>query len=398
MYYRGSGAGKRDAEGNNVEIDQYFCYLESIDGIKFTRPNLKKCSFKGSFDNNIIEDGKNTHNFAPFKDNNPNRKDKYLYKALTTSGIKGDYGLDAYGSQDGISWEKIHENHVITDGAFDSLNIAFYDNNKKMYRCFSRYFDDGKGNSVRNTDNEIRAIQSCESKDFINWTKPIFNKYQDGVLEQFYTNAATLCPDNPGILFAFPKRFDRSRKKLEKHSATGVSDAAFMSSRDGVNWYVFREAWVRPGLDALNWTDRSQMVAAGIIDRGNHYDLYISEHFRTDSNRLRRVEVERNRFSSLHADHNGGYVISKPMIFKGEDLYLNYSTSAMGGIKVSIIEPETQEEIVNLGFSDMEEIYGDSLDEKVVWKNEGLLKRIQGKAICIKFHLRDADIYSIQFR
>ena len=49
-------------------------------------------------------------------------------------------------------------------------------------------------------------------------------------------------------------------------SDAGVSDGIFMSSRDGLHFdRRFREAFIRPGLDRLNWMHRSNMTAWGLL-------------------------------------------------------------------------------------------------------------------------------------
>lgn len=128
----------------------------------------------------------------------------------------------AFASPDGIHWRKMQDAPVITRGAFDSLNVAFWDKAAGRYRCFSRYFDHGK-----------RAIQSATSEDFLRWTEPVPHQYAPGVpLEHFYTNATVPCPGAPHILLSLPKRFVPERKKVVAHPDTGVSDAIFLSSRD----------------------------------------------------------------------------------------------------------------------------------------------------------------------
>ena len=101
--------------------------------------------------------------------------------------------------------------------------------------------------------------------------KPEPNHYAPGTpTEHFYTNAVRPCPGAPHVLLSFPKRFVPERTKLAGYKEPGVSDAVFMSSRDGLSWSrLFLEAWLRPGPDPHNWTQRSNMPAWGIL----HLDL-----------------------------------------------------------------------------------------------------------------------------
>ena len=91
MYYRGSshaGYPIPSLSEPGVEIipehTEVACYIESRDGLTWTRPNLGLIEFEGSKENNIIWDdqGDGGHNFAPFKDGNPAAAASERYKAL----------------------------------------------------------------------------------------------------------------------------------------------------------------------------------------------------------------------------------------------------------------------------------------------------------------------------
>ena len=59
---------------------------------------------------------------------------------------------------------------MITEGAFDSQNLAFWDEHTQQYREYHRSFVNG-----------IRAIMTGTSSDFINWSEPVLLKYQEGI-------------------------------------------------------------------------------------------------------------------------------------------------------------------------------------------------------------------------
>ena len=56
---------------------------------------------------------------------------------------------------------------VITQGEFDSQNLAFWDARIGKYREYHRIFVDG-----------IRAIMTATSDDFVQWSKPELLGYQ----------------------------------------------------------------------------------------------------------------------------------------------------------------------------------------------------------------------------
>jgi len=389
MYYRGNIGRGDDDRG------QLTCCAESADGIRFTRPKLGLYEWQGSRDNNIVWEGVEGHNFAAFRDANPDANPEERYKAIggSMSAKKGGSGLYALASPDGVRWKRMQEAPVMTDGAFDSQNIAFWDEAKGCYRCYARYFE-------RTEQGRLRAIQSASSDDFIHWTGPEPNRYSPGLpREQFYTNATVPCPGAPHIYLSFPKRFVPSRKKVREHPNPGVSDAVFMSSRDGVHWdRTFREAWARPGLDRRNWTQRSNMTAWGILRLDpDEFSLYITEHYTWDDVRLRRLTVRRHGFASVHAGYEGGEFTTKPLTFAGSQLHLNYATSAAGSIQVEA-QDEFGHPIAGCCLNEMPPLFGDELDKAVTWERRPYLTELAGKPVRFRFVMKDADLYALQVK
>lgn len=381
LYYRGSDGGSDHSDA------QVTCMVESDDGIHFTRPKLGLIEAGGTKDNNVIWRGVESHNFAPFLDSNPNAKPEERYKAL--GGVKQPGknwaqgmtpgGLYAFASADGIHWKKMKTEPVITKGAFDSQNLGFWDSTRNRYVSFSRIFS-----------NKVRAIQSMTSNDFLAWSDGVPHIYAEGVpAEHFYTSATVPCPTAPHFFFSFPKRFATTRVKVPGHiGGKGVSDAVFMSSRDGTHWdRPFLEAWVRPGPDIGNWTERSNMTACGIYESSDkEWSLYISEHYRHPDHRIRRLTVRKQGFASMHADAKGGEFTTKPFKFAGAKLLLNSSTSAVGFIKIEALD-EGGAVVAKSG-----EIFGDEFEANVLD-----VSKLAGKTISLRVQMKDSDIYALRF-
>jgi hypothetical protein len=384
LYYR--GAVPRDNSPQQVT-----CYAESTDGVNFTRPSLGLFEFQGSKQNNIVYRGVEAHNFAPFLDSNPSAQSAEKYKALGGLGGK----LFGFGSADGLQWRKLQSDPVMTKGAFDSLNIAFWDEQAKTYRSFSRYWSGGDYNGHRD-------IQSSTSKDFLHWSDPLPNHYAVGgstnspPADHFYTSASLPCPGAPQIYLAFPKRFVPDRKKFADYASPGVSDAVFMSSRNGVDWdRRFLEAWVRPGPDPHNWTQRSNMPAWGIVQVDpSEFSMYITEHYGWPDHRLRRLTIRRHGFVSLHAGASGGEATTRPLTLTGPNLILNYATSAAGSIQIEI-QDEGGKGIPGYALADMPPLFGDELDAAMTWQQSKNVASLRGKTVRLRFVLRDADIFAL---
>ena len=194
MYYRGSNYDRKRRKSTHAET---VCYARSGDGINWTRPDLGIVEFSGSKKNNIVWTGVGAHNFAPFKDTNPKCKPDGKYKALG----RGKGGLYAFKSPDAIHWSRIGDKPVITKGAFDSQNLAFYDPLGGRYVEFHRGFRNG-----------VRDIMTCTSADFRTWSDPVWLSYPGAPREHLYTNQISPYFRAPHIYIGFPKRFLPKRK------------------------------------------------------------------------------------------------------------------------------------------------------------------------------------------
>ena len=383
MYYRGSNY---DVETLKTTHEELACYAESTDGIHWTRPSLGLFEFEGTKVNNIVWRG--MHNFTPFKDANPDCAPDAKYKALGG----GSGGLQALKSPDGIHCSLMREEPVITKGAFDSQNLAFFDSVRGRYVDFHR-----QGRAT------YRDIMTCYSDDFLSWTEPVFIEYGDAPPEHLYTNAIAPYYRAPHIFMGFPKRFMPGRQSAV-HPVKGISDGVFMTSRDGLNFHRWREAFIRPGLQPERWINRNNMTAWGIVqtkaaDPGlpDELSLYSNEAYYVPGNRLRRFTVRKDGFVSVNASADGGQLVTKPLVFEGGRLVLNYATSAAGSIRVEITDA-AGEPIPGFTLDDCEEIYGDEIDRVVRFKDDPDLGGVAGRAVRLRFVMSDADLYSLQFR
>ncbi|MDX1359110.1 MAG: hypothetical protein R3232_09790 [Clostridia bacterium] len=384
MYYRGA------TDRIDNKSYEYTCYAVSSDGINFFRPRLGLHEHNGDKLNNIIlKHVPECHNFAPFIDTKPGIMADEKFKAVGGHERIDNNHAKLYGlvSADGIHWTRTGDEPILTEGMFDSHNIPLYDPNTGKYRCYARYFDQ---EALENPEayHGIRSIKSFASEDFINWEEPVNNSYDVPYKEEFYTNATVCCPGAEHFYLSFPKRFIADRQRDFFTAAPAVSDAVFMSSRDGVKWNrTFREAWVRPGLDKKNWVNRNNMPACGIVDTGgNEFSMYISENYRTDTNGVRRLSIRKFGFASVNAGYDTGTFTTVPLEYTGSALYINYSTSAAGHVKVTAIGDDGI--IAESGI-----IYGDEIFEKVDFN-----KSLAGhKGLRLRFELKDADIYAIRF-
>ena len=373
LYYRGSGP---------ENAHEFGCAAESEDGITWTRPTLGLFEWQGSEENNIVWAGAGSHNFTPFRDPNPACKPDEKYKALAGGP------LIALASEDGYRWRKMREDPVITKGAFDSQNLAFYDTFRGHYRAYFRDFTEG-----------VRAIKVATSDDFLTWTEPEWIDLGESPREHLYTNATTPYFRAPHILMAFPKRYVPGRKFHADWEEDGQSDGVFMTSRDGLRFdRTFMEAFIRPGLDPANWNERNIGTAFGVVPTSDtEISVYWVENYRHDTCRLRRGTLRTDGFVSVNAGYQRGEMLTRPLVFSGQELVINYSTSAVGSLRFEL-QTEAGEAIEGFTMADCPVIFGDEIERVVSWDAGSDVSALAGRPVRLRVRLKDADLYSIRFR
>ena len=423
MYYKAWQIKTEKSDTTKTSI--FGCYAESSDGIKWRKPELGLYEWNGSKANNIVfikgmmgGVGADGGHPAVFKDENPDVKPDARYKALLPGTEKR--GLFAFQSPDGFHWTPMSREPIITDGAFDSQNLAFWDTELHGYRAYWRFFDKG---TVESPYQGYRSIRTAQSRDFIHWHDQADLQYVDSPREHLYTNQVRPYYRARHILIGFPVRYiDRGwsepmralpelqhrelRSKNSERWGTALTEGLFMSSRDGVTFKRWNEAFLRPGIEREGtWNYGQQYIAWSVVETKaalegapNELSLYATESYWTGRDTyLRRYTLRIDGFVSVSAPMNGGEIITKPMIFKGKNLVINFSTSAAGSIQIEIQDKDGQP-LPGFGEKEAIPVFGDSLERKVFWKNNSDLSSLQGKPIRIRFILKDADLYSFQFR
>ena len=395
LYYR--GLPEAGADGSNRETT---CVALSQDGINWTRPNLGLHEVDGSKANNVIlaNVAPVTHNFSPFLDTRPGCDPEQRFKGL---GGNEHSGLIAWTSPDGLHWTRLQEEPVVTGGMFDSQNVAFYSESEGKYVCYLRTWT-GSGYSG------FRSVSRATSDDFVTWSDPVAMDFGDGPLEHIYTNQTHPYFRAPEVYVAIAARFMPGRQVISDADAArlGVnpryfkdcSDAVFMTSRGGESYdRTFRQALIRPGIGLENWVSRSNYPALNIVETSpTEMSLYVNQNYAQPTAELRRYSMRLDGLAAAQADHEGGTLLTKPLVFSGDQLSVNFATSAAGGIRVELQEPDGTP-IPGYTLEDSIELIGNEIERDVAWKNGTDLSPLSGKPIRVRFVMRDADLYSYRF-
>ncbi|MBC8355964.1 MAG: hypothetical protein H8E66_28640 [Planctomycetes bacterium] len=365
MIYRG---WQHDAQMKAAH-KEVTCYAESKDGIHWTKPILGLQEWNGSKENNIVWLTPGTHNFTAFRDDNPAAPAASRYKAF--GGGRG--GLLPFQSPDCKHWKLTQAKPVITNGAFDSQNLAFWDTDRNEYRAYWRYFGDG-----------VRAIRTATSKDFITWENEADLTYTEGAPnEHLYTNAIQKYFRAPHLFIGFPTRYEPKSQQVEP---------ILMTSRNGQKFHRYAEAVIPRTAPKDRNHNRSNYMAWGMFQlpgKPKEISVYGTEnYYERTPGRVRRFVYRVDGFVALRAGAAGGQVTTKPLRYEGGRLLLNYVVR--GGGALSIVALNEAGDAIGKS----KPLTGDDVDAEVAWEQEPDFT--QG-VLQLRFVAKNADVFSLRF-
>ena len=112
---------------------------------------------------------------------------------------------------------------------------------------------------------------------------------------------------------------------------------------------------------------------------------------------MRRYTLRLDGFVSVTAGWKGGELLTKPLVFKGSQLHLNFATSAAGSLRVEVQDAKGRP-LPGFALADCDVQFGDSVDRAVTWKNNPNLGALVGKPVRLRFALKDANLFALQFK
>ena len=421
FYYRGMGRKNGLASESDHGV---WCVAYSYDGKHFTRPDLGIFEFNGSKHNNIVMQIDNycIDNFSIVLDKNPACPPEERYKAFA-----GETPPDAprrlryYISEDGIHFNEV--DLVKASGGFDSLNICFFDDRKGCYALYLRglHTADPAYKIPYENEGHVRDVRVSYSTDMENWTepKPLDFSEDDRDEIQLYTNGVMMYPETD-LYLGIPTRYiDRAmdihnfnhlsdlagerlpalRKECEQRLGTAVTEAMLMTSRDGEHFTRTKEAFYTPGFERRdNWVYGDGYFATGMVettsdfeDEPNELSLYVGNYPAYTGVTMERYTVRMDGFFSYRADFGGGTVITKPFTFDAAALSLNFATSALGFVRIEILD-EQGEPIQGY---DSGRLFGNTIARPCDF--EAPLSALAGKPVRFRITMRDAALYAFRF-
>jgi hypothetical protein len=171
-----------------------------------------------------------------------------------------------------------------------------------------------------------------------------------------------------------------------------------MTTRGG-NAYerLFMESFITPGLDRQVWHARDNAPALGVVQTGPaEMSLYLLRHYTLPDSHVRRYSMRLDGFACIRAPYVGGTLLTKEFTFAGENLVINYSTSAAGSVRVELLD-QSGRPVSGFSTEDCDEIIGDETARRVSWQRKPDVGSLRGKPVRLRFTMRDARLYSLRF-
>jgi hypothetical protein len=269
---------------------------------------------------------------------------------------------------------------AITNGAFDSQNLAFWDPHAGLYREYHRHFRNG-----------VRDIMTGTSADFLTWTEPRWLDYTGAPPEHLYTNTVRNYPGAPHILIGFPTRFLPPKQQTEP---------TLMVSRNGTTFHRYADAVIPPDAPEMRDGNRSNYMAWGLFQlpgKKNEWSVYAKEAYYTGTgSRLRRFTYRPDGLVALTADASGGEVVTRPIEFTGSELILNCRAAEKGSLRVELQDAAGQP-LKGFALMDCQPLAGDCQAATVAWQGGTEVSSLVGQGLRLRFVLEDAELFSFQF-
>ena len=402
-------------------------YATSLNGIDWHKELIDK--EKGT---NLVKQPKirGTQAVGIMKDRletDPAKRYKMLFSCSPDGTSKSLMTSAAY-SADGIHWTAYPDLPIIPFS--DTQVCPFWDAKRQRYVAFLRF---GPPNT--------RIVSRIESEDFLTWSPKVTimrrTKMDGPLATQFYQTAP----------FAYGNYFFGVMAAYHNESLKPITDEAPWTDRKNLHLIYSRNGltWSRVGKDGaipareLNKDKNWKQIALDAVflpygekdkewDWGTVSPIFTPEPiivndkiwfyytgidaknwwtWSGDPPKLDPVPKEPNKgiglaklrvdgFVSIDAGTDEGTLTTKPLVFLGDTLVVNANAKA-GSLVMEALDSKGQ---VIKGFAagDCTPITSDSVRHVVTWKGNPDCHLLQGRPIKLRFHLKNAKLYSFEPR
>jgi len=365
----------------------------SEDGVNFTSPKLGVVEFEGCRDNDYVIADAPLHGVF-FEDLNPNVSPEERYKATVWLANRGIY---LYMSPDAIHWRRNETCMlpVVSGGGAET----FWDDQRGVYVAFlkrdSSYHSQeypGRGRrSCMFETSQVRKtwpFKALKKPQFEGWSIPVVTgegpvRLAPNKHGEVYRTRAIKYPWALDTYLAFVWRL--YKPDMHRKVDLGVS-------RDGIHWnFCADKSWyMSPG------DDEEVIAFYGLIRRGEEIWQYFDFGGAHGSGKrtFARCTQRLDGFVSVDTGDEKSLVVTRPLTFDGDRLVLNIN--AKGWTRVALLD-EAGSTLPDFALEDCDTISGDYTRKTATWNGNADLSQYCGRTVRLKFEMRDAKLYALQF-
>ena len=386
-------------------------YAESTDGINWTKPLVGK-----SGKDNIVID---SLGFSCSIDPTLPWGHPEKYKGAGMF-LDSDSEVAISYSADGINWSNYNGGKPVSHRAADTHNQLLWDPIAECYRLLTRTDLGGTGGTsesrstrimVHTAGNDVKKHPTAwktvidkicvddPKREKNRWGKPRlqFNGMTMWIYEGVYfglMDVYTMDKAGPFDGFDYETRHEKD-----------IMNFYIGTSRDGVNfdksWIYARKPLVPRGPAGSFDKDGIKPPAQIVTYKDEHWIYYggMDERHYSRGRHLNiaLAKLRLDGFFFLEAKDTPGTVVTKPFKLEGDTLQVNVDAGG-GRLQVEILD-ENGKSIP--GFSGTDAPTYESTDKlrlEPQWKDDADLSSLAGKAVRLRFHLKNAKLYSFQIR
>lgn len=395
-------------------------YLESDDGLNWRKPELGIVEQNGTKKNNLMNlapgivfidpsskteryKGMYDHDATPeqFELYKKNRPDDWHWLAVAADAPRV-HSIQGTVSADGVHWKLLPQ--PISVEHSDTIITAYYDVRLKKYVMYTRNYPAGpRSEKVPYEEFRVwpgtrRSIGRTQSDDFHSFpvSEVILEPTPDmAPSDMLYTNGRTTIPGAPDHHLMFPTIW---------HSALNdTTSIALASSHDGKLWH-----WV-PGPRMVDTAAYGEWDGGCIFSSVNLIELkngdfalpYTGFNF---PHKYPRGQWKlatgyalwpKGRLIALEAPEQGEFA-TVAIVPPGRKLRINATTALAGSITVEVADWDYAP-LPGRSFADANPLSGDLFWEPVTWKSGDDLGSADGTSVILRFRMRNAKLFGLEF-
>jgi len=184
-------------------------------------------------------------------------------------------------------------------------------------------------------------------------------------------------------------------------------DVRVATSRDGIDWTLLPDTFVRLGVGGA-WDSERIYMAQGMVPAGDEtllyyagFDLDHSSHHKPYPPRfgaIGRARIRLDGFVSQEAGSDGGEIVTKPFVMPADRLLLNFDGSAGGHVMIEFLD-EDGRGIEGYSGEASGPMCGNSVRRVAYLREPSLvdLGALVGRTVRLRITGRNCRLYSLQF-